>query len=228
MSDTSHAAFGVIFDWDGVVVDSSKLHEVAWERFAAERGLALPENHVQMTFGMKNLRIIRDVYRWTNDAEEAEAMGATKEAMFRDIVATEGLPALPGVKQLLEALHRAGAPCVVGSSAPRDNILCVLDTLGFRKYFTAIIAAENVSHGKPDPEVFCKAADAIGLPPSRCVVIEDAQVGIEAALAAGAAALGVTTTWPAKALHRAHRVVASLEEVRVADFEVLLQAAAAT
>ena len=110
----------------------------------------------------------------------------------------------------------------IGSSTHRLNIETSLEILGLRRHFLALVTAEDVSHGKPDPEVFLKAAAALGKAPSACVVFEDAPVGIEAALAGGMSVVGVSTTHSAAGLSRAHAVVARLDELDLARLEALV------
>jgi beta-phosphoglucomutase family hydrolase len=213
----------VIFDWDGVIIDSSRHHEESWERLAEEKNLPLPTDHFRRGFGMKNQVIIPNILGWTRDAGEIEALGDRKEELYREIIREEGLQALPGVCALLEALRAAAVPRAVGSSTPRANIDCALDQLGLAAFFPVIVSAEHVTHGKPDPEVFLAAAAGLGLSPRRCLVIEDAHVGIEAADRAGMKVLGVASTHPAESLAEADRVVDTLAGLRVEDLESLLR-----
>ncbi len=113
----------------------------------------------------------------------------------------------------MERLRDAGVPCAVGSSTHRANIDLSLGLIGLTEFFRAIITAEDVSHGKPDPEVFLKGANALGKDPSRCVVFEDALVGIAAARAGGMKVVAVATTHPAAELHEADTVVHRLDEL---------------
>jgi len=199
------AAWGAIFDWDGVIIDSSRQHEESWERLAGEVGKPLPEGHFKAGFGRKNEFIIPNILEWETDEEEVRRISLRKEALYREIVKEQGLEALPGVRTWLERLAAAGVPRAIGSSTHRENIEVSLDVLGLRAYFTAIVSAEDVSHGKPDPEVFLKAAEKLGMPPERCVVFEDAHVGIEAAQRAGMRVIAVATTNPLEDLAKADR-----------------------
>jgi HAD superfamily hydrolase (TIGR01509 family) len=202
---------GALFDWDGVVIDSSKQHEESWELLALEVGKPLPPDHFLRGFGMKNQVIIPRILKWTEDADEIHRYSLRKEALYRDIVRERGIEPLPGVVDLLRMLSDQGVPCAVASSTHRENIETIFDVIGVRPFFDAVITAEDVSHGKPDPEVFLKGAAAIGREPSRCAVIEDAHVGIEAGLAAGAKVIAVATTNPMESLGDASLAVESLE-----------------
>lgn len=212
---------GALFDWDGVIIDSSARHERSWELLAEEIGKPLPPDHFVRGFGMKNQRIIPEVLGWTDDPDEIETCSLRKEYLYREIIREEGIRPLPGVKELLRTLDAQGVPCAVASSTHRENVEVVFDAIGLREYFRAIVTGEDVSHGKPDPEVFLKSAERIGRRAADCVVFEDAHVGIEAGLAAGARVVAVATTNPLEALGKAHLAVRSLEEVRWEDFAAL-------
>ena len=214
--------WAVLFDWDGVIVDSAVAHERSWERLAQEAGHTLPPGHFKRGFGMKNEFIIPNQLRWASDPAEVNRLARRKEALYREVVAEMGLEPLPGVVALVAALHAARVPMALASSTPRENIRFVLDRLGLQDAFRAMITAEDVSAGKPDPQVFLKAADALGMPPARCVVFEDTVVGIEAGRAAGMKVVAVVTTNPPELLHAADRVVRRLTEVSVEELKRLM------
>lgn len=205
----------VIFDWDGVVVDSSAHHERSWEILAAQRGLPLPAGHFKRGFGKKNNVIIPDL-GWATDPGEVDALAHEKEEIYRDLVRQHGIKPLPGVRALLSALQAANIPCAIGSSTERANLDCLLDLMELRHFFGVIVSGEEVVHGKPDPSIFLLAAERLGCTPADCVVIEDALVGIEAARRAGIPVLAVATTEPANALSCADRVVPDLSAVNPA------------
>lgn len=212
-------SWGVLFDWDGVILDSSALHERSWELLAEETGWTLPPGHFKRGYGMKNEVIIPEMLGWTRDPAEIRRLSHRKEALFRELAAERGVRALPGVVEWLAELDRHGVPRAIASSTHRQNIEVLLRLLGLGG-FEAIIAAEDVARGKPDPEVFEKAARALRRPPDRCVVIEDTHAGIAAARAAGCRVIAVATTHPADTLQEADRVVGRLDELRVAEVAV--------
>ncbi len=209
--------WAAIFDWDGVVIDSSRQHELSWERLARETGRSLPADHFKRGFGMKNETIIPELLGWTRDEAEVRRLSLRKEELYRQIMREEGITALPGVREFLGALRRAGVPRVIGSSTHRLNIECVLDLLGMNGLFDFIVSAEDVSRGKPAPDVFLCAAEKIGVAPARCVVFEDAPVGIAAARAAGMKVVGVAGTHPRDTLREADRVVGRLDEIKLGE-----------
>lgn len=214
---------GVLFDWDGVIIDSSRQHEESWERLAREEGRMLPPGHFKAGFGKKNDVIIPKILGWTDVPDEVERLSRRKEALYREVVVETGVTVLPGVTDFLQRLRSAGVPCCIGSSTERENIRTICARTGLSDWFAHIIAAEDVEHGKPHPEVFLRAAARIGREPRWCVVFEDAFSGLEAARAGGMRSIGVATTHPAEALRpQCDRVVSRLDELQVQDLIELI------
>jgi beta-phosphoglucomutase family hydrolase len=205
--------WGALFDWDGVIIDSASAHKISWERLAADEKLFLPEDHFLKGFGMRNEVIIPELLNWTQDPQEINRLSLRKEELYREVVRDKGVVVLPGVKTYLQSLLDHNIPCVIGTSTQRANVELILDVTGLRPYFQDMVSSEDVSRGKPDPEVFLKAAALAGLPPEDCVVFEDAHHGIEAALAGGMKAVGVLTTHPGGQLKGAHRLINQLDEL---------------
>ena len=216
-------SFGAIFDWDGVIIDSSRHHEESWERLGLEIGKPLPEGHFKKGFGMKNEWIIPNLLNWSDESEEVERLSMRKEELYRAVVLDWGIAALPGVVEWLTALRAAGIPRVIGSSTHRLNIVTTLERLKLRDMFDDIVSAEDVSAGKPDPQVFLKAAGKIGVEPSHCVVFEDAHVGIEAARRARMKVIGVATTHPIEDLGEADLAIHALTELTIAKVAALFR-----
>ncbi len=207
--------FGAIFDWDGVIIDSGRLHEQSWHRLAAELGKTIAPQSFIRGFGMKSAHIIEQIHRWTTAPEEIARLTNRKEALYREIVGQAEIAPLPGVVEWLHRLQEAGVPCAVASSTQRLNIAAVLERIGLQEAFGEIVSAEDVLQGKPHPEVFEKAAQRLGIARERCVVFEDAHVGIEAAHAAGMKVVAVATTHPADQLTAADLVVRRLDNLTV-------------
>jgi beta-phosphoglucomutase family hydrolase len=206
---------GAIFDWDGVIINSAEHHERSWERMALEIGKPLPEGHFKAGFGMKNEVIIPEMLKWTSDPDEVRRLSLRKEALYREVVVERGIVALPGVETWLRTLRDAGIPCVIASSTHRENITTTLGVLGLESFFAAMVTAEDVKRGKPDPEVFLRAAEKIGVRPEGGIVFEDALVGVAAAHAAGMRVVAVTTTNTRAALAKADWIVDQLDELAV-------------
>jgi len=208
---------GVIFDWDGVVVDSSHLHEKSWELLAEEEGRELPEDHFIKGFGMKNERVIPEVLGWDVTTEKLKGLSLRKEALYRELIDQEGLPLLPGVEEFISYLNEMTIPMVIGSSTHLLNITKVLDNLTLIHIFTDIVCGDDVIHGKPAPDIFLKAAEKLGLPPEDCLVVEDALVGIEAAQRANMTVAAVTTTCSRDQLGHADCVVDRLDQIDILE-----------
>lgn len=211
----------VLFDWDGVVVDSSRMHEKSWELLAVALGLPLPEGHFRRGFGMKNERVIPEVLGWAraDEPETIRHIAERKEACYRDIALAEGLGPMPGVREMLQRLHDAGVPCAIASSTPRINIDFILERMGLHIFFRAVTTGDQVTHGKPAPDIFLHAARQLGGRPA--LVFEDALVGIEAARRAGMRVVAVTTTHPAHELTAADKVVNRLDELSLKEARAL-------
>jgi beta-phosphoglucomutase family hydrolase len=211
----STSDWAAIFDWDGVIVDSSAQHEASWNVLAQREGRVLPAGHFKKGFGMKNEVIIPEVLGWAKEPAEIDRLARAKEQIYRDLVDRDGISPIPGVTEWLTTLKASGVPCAIGSSTHRLNIDCVLRHIHLADFFAAIVAGNDVTHGKPAPDIFLKAAERLGYLPTRCVVFEDAHVGIEAARAGGMKVVAVTTTHPAESLQDADVVVGRLDELTV-------------
>ena len=215
---------GFLFDWDGVVIDSHLQHRESWDLLAQEMGAALPEGFFVRTFGMRNQNIIP---LWLPRLVDSPAtiieIGDRKEALYREVLRRDGIEALPGIKAFLQAAREAGIPSCVGSSTPRQNIETVIEMAGLEGLFDGIVSADDVANGKPDPEVFLKAAAKILRNPGRCVVFEDAFVGIEAGRRGGMKVVGIATTHPREKLTEADLVFESLVDVSPMDLATQLE-----
>ncbi len=176
---------------DGTLVDSRAQHWRSWQEALAADGAAVTEAQFLATFGRRNDEILK---LWLGPAATAERrarVADAKEVAYRRMVEEEGLDPLPGVREWVGRLHAAGWRQAVASSAPRLNVVVVLRVLGLAGGFEVLVTAEDVRQGKPEPEVFLTAAARLNVPPGRCVVIEDAEHGIEAARRAGMRSIGV-------------------------------------
>ncbi|MDZ4788208.1 MAG: HAD family phosphatase [Blastochloris sp.] len=215
------STWAALFDWDGVIIDSSERHEESWELLAQEEGLVLPADHFIKGFGMKNTFIIPELLQWTQEPQEIRRLSLRKEELYREQVIKNGAEPLPGVVTWLKQLKEAAVPCVIGSSTERLNITTILGQTGLGSYFQGIVSAEDVSVDKPHPEVFIKAAVMADRIPARCVVFEDAFVGIEAARAGGMKVIGVATTHPKEKLGQTDMAVERLDELTIKMVESL-------
>ncbi len=191
-----------IFDHDGVLVDSLEHHQAAWVELGRRTGLPITDAFIKETFGMTNPSIFERLLGPGTDPATLENYGTQKETCYRDS-ARGKIVLLPGIQALLDGLTERGVRLAIGSSGVLPNLELTIDSCGLSGRFAAIASLEDISRGKPDPEVFLVAAKKAGVDPRRAVVFEDATFGIVAAKAAGMRAVGVTTTNPAHLLHEA-------------------------
>jgi len=212
-----------LFDWDGVIVDSSRPHEEAWEILAKREGRVCPPGFFPKSFGMKNEKVIPELLKWTDDPNEIHRISLKKEAIYRELIKRDGIKILPGVKEWLQQLKERSIACAIASSTIRENIDCAIEILGIGQYFQAIVSGEDVKRGKPDPEVFLLAAKRLDRKPQDCVVFEDAHVGVEAGLNAGMNVVALATTHPAKSLKKAHIVVDNFTQLKLSDVDSLFE-----
>jgi beta-phosphoglucomutase len=184
----------VLWDLDGTLVDSEDYHWRSWRDAMAAEGIDLSYDRFLASFGLRNDRILRGWLGDSVDPARIQRIGDAKEAEYRRLAEREGLTPLPGAAEWTARLHADGWHQAIASSAPRLNVEVMLRVLHLDRYFDAIAAAEDVTIGKPDPQVFLRAAEHLGVPPSRCIVVEDAPAGIEAARAGGMRSIGVSQT----------------------------------
>ena len=180
---------GIIFDIDGVLLDSNPAHLESWQEMAAEDGFDFTESLFQKTFGQTTVAILTHHWNRSLTPEEVDRMARHKEDLYREIAARQ-LPAMPGAADFVHQLSEAGFPLAVGSSGPGDNVHFVLDRLGVVPCFKGIVSGTDVVHGKPAPDIFLRCAEEMNLPPARCVVLDDSQSGVTAARTAGMKIIG--------------------------------------
>ncbi len=209
----------VLWDMDGVLVDSADYHYAAWREALAREHHLITYDEFRATFGQRNDTILRGIFGEALPDSEVNRIADLKESLYRQFVRERGIAPLPGVLRWLQALRAAGWRQAVASAAPRANIDAVLATLGIGRYFDAVTSGEDVTRGKPDPQVYLISAERVGSQPARCVVVEDAPAGLEGARRAGMRCVGVTSTHDHL---EADVVVTSLDALAEDTFERLL------
>ena len=213
---------GVIFDMDGVLVDSYQAHFESWCGLAARHGVEMAEQQFMHGFGKTSREIISEL--WGDVASQADipAWDAEKEALYRRQLRTH-FPEMDGASELIRALHEAGFAMAIGSSGPPENVAVVAECLPSGGLIAATVNGHDVDRGKPAPDVFLRAAEMLNLPPRRCLVVEDAPVGVTAARRANMAVVAITGTVDRAKLAEADRVVDSLREVTPAIVAELIE-----
>lgn len=208
---------GVIFDMDGVLIDSGAAHWESWRVVAEEDGVNFTEEAFWATFGMVSDVIV--ARHWgenpPTDPAEIAAIVDRKETAFRESVATHTTP-IAGAVEFIRYLAERGVKMAVGSSAPRENVEHILTWLGVRELFgDRVVAGDEVKNGKPAPEIFLTAAKKIGVPAENCVVIDDARNGVNAGAASGATTVGFFSAGHSlDEYENAAAVVRSFDELR--------------
>jgi len=219
------ATHAVLWDMDGTLIDSEEFHRISWRDALANEGMAITRGQFLSSFGQRNDSIIPQWLGAATTPARIQRIANAKEELYRDLVRKKGISPLPGVANWLRRLHEEGWLQAIASAAPHPNIEVVLEALGAAHRFQAIVSAEDVHRGKPDPEVYLTAASRVGVPPGSCVVVEDAAAGIEGARSAGMRSIGVSHN--GKHLS-ADVVVQSLDLLDSDAFETLLQRSSPT
>lgn len=212
---TPYPFAAVLFDLDGVLIDTTELHYRVWDEFARARGYAPTRSELFATNGRRAEETIRAWFGAALDDPSVLALGAEREAHYHRLLASEPCAPVPGVRAFLEALKARGVPRAVATSAVPENADLSLASVGMQGMFDAVITAADVRRGKPDPEPYLKAAAALGAPASACVVIEDSLSGVRSAKASGARCIALTTSFPSETL------AAERPDWLIADFREL-------
>jgi beta-phosphoglucomutase len=216
------AARAILWDVDGTLVDTAEYHWLTWRETLAREDFALTRARFDASFGQRNETILRTFFGADFPRAEIERISATKETLYRELMRTRGIELLPGVQQWLVKLQHEGWRQCIASSAPRANIDAIMQALDIAHYFNAMVSAEEVARGKPFPDIFLTAAEKVGVPPQRCIVVEDAPAGLEGARRAGCRNIGVLSTHDTL---DADVVVKTLADLRDDAFERLVPAA---
>jgi HAD superfamily hydrolase (TIGR01509 family) len=209
----------VLWDLDGTLVDSAGFHWRAWRDVMAEEGRPITHDQFVQSFGKRNDLILADWFGAEADPEYTRWLSEEKESRFRALVRAHGIEPLPGVREWVARLHVEGWRHAIATSAPRLNLETMADAMQMRHFFGAAVAAEDVTHGKPDPEVFLLAASRLGAEPHRSIVVEDAPMGIEAGARAGMRTIGVSLM---HTLTAADVFVGALPDLPADTFDTLL------
>lgn len=225
MAGEVSAVRAVLFDMDGVLVISNPLHFRAWQDFGREVGLVITEEMFYRELsGRKNEEALEALFPGRFDPEQRRELSRRKEALFRERYVPL-LPPVPGVRELVADLRRHGVPLALATSGPPENVQAILRHLKLEGAFDAVVTGQDVPAAKPDPAIFRVAAQRLGVPCAESLVVEDSLAGVQAARAAGAVCLGVSTSEPPSRLEEAGaaHVVADFVGVDTAALRSLFQ-----
>lgn len=204
----------VIFDLDGVLVDTEVFSGQATKQVFKEAGIEFTPEEREKAFGRTDLEISRDAVKSRGLDLKPEDLVSRKVQIYSELIKGKVEP-IKGARELVEFLKSRGIPFAVASSGTPDKIRATFSEIGFEGLFDIMVTAEDISRCKPDPEIFLKAAEKLGIPPEECLVIEDAQAGVEAAKAAGMKCLALKSpSTYGQDLSQADRIINSLEEAR--------------
>lgn len=189
---TLNPELALIFDLDGVVIDSMPTHTEAWEGYLEANGIDPTNIEVRM-HGKRNDDLVRDLFGAHLDERTVFEHGAAKERLFREMIgATLEEKLVPGIRSFVAAAAET-VPLAVGTNAEPANVDFILNGAGIRKYFRVIVDGSQVARAKPAPDVYLRGAELLGVEPANCIVFEDSPVGIQAARAAGMRVVGLLT-----------------------------------
>jgi beta-phosphoglucomutase family hydrolase len=211
----------VIWDMDGVIVDTAQYHLKGWQIVFQKRGANYTEEDFRRNTGMRSDSIIRRVLGEETAQGEIMKIIREKDETFRQLMGQNIRP-FPGVLNLITSLKEHGFKIAIASSAPMENIQLITQGLKIHNYFDAIISGWEVTKGKPDPQTFLLAAEKLGIEAKNCIVIEDAISGVTASKRARMLCIAVTNTTPREELRRADLIIDTLEEITIDDIERLL------
>ncbi|MBI1225999.1 MAG: HAD-IA family hydrolase [Bacteroidetes bacterium] len=211
---------GFIFDMDGTMIDNMMVHHRAWQRKLAALGLDMTLEEVKEQIHGINEEILERIFGDRFTPEERRQIAWEKEAAYREIFLPE-LKLVQGLPAFLDKAKAAGIPMAIGTAAPTENVDFVLDHLELRPYFMGVFDAKSVSKGKPDPEIFEKAAASMGLSAADCLIFEDSVTGAEAAKRAGAKAFIVTTTHAVEEFAKYDHIVRYIDNFEGLELDIL-------
>lgn len=221
---TENLLHAVVFDCDGVLVDTEPLHYRAFQAVLEPLGLGHDyRTYLEKYIGFDDRDAFLEAFREGGrelDGETLESLLKDKERALRTIIADGGLRSFPGVVETVRALARLGIPLAVASGALRDEVFLFLRALGIEDCFSVVVAADDVERSKPDPETYSKTLERLGavyspriFDPSRCVAVEDTPAGIESAKKAGLRVIAVTNSFPREKLANADLVVEDVGKI---------------
>jgi beta-phosphoglucomutase len=216
------APFAVIFDMDGVIVDNMPYHRRAWTEFFERHNPPMTLEDFIPHMGKSNEDLLTVLFGRKITEDEIRSLGEEKEALYREIYAPDVAP-LPGFMDFLRSLKINHVKTAVATAAPKANLDFLLEHIDLRKSFDILIDDSEVKKGKPDPEIYLKAAKRLDYAPELCIVFEDSLAGVQAAINAGMKVIGVTTTNPPEKMQKAKLAIKDFTEIDIDRINEIIQ-----
>jgi HAD superfamily hydrolase (TIGR01509 family) len=214
-------SFALIFDMDGVIVDSNPYHKTALHQFCSQHGYELTEQQLrEKIYGRTNKEWLTNLFGDLSE-QQWRAYADEKEALYRSLFKAEIKP-VAGLPAFLARMKAAAVPMAIGTSAPRGNVDFTLGSTQLEAYFPVILDDSAITHSKPHPEIYLKAAAALGYANAQCIVIEDSLSGVTAGKNSGSKVIGITTTHTAEELHEADFIISDFQALTYAQLEKLV------
>jgi len=209
--------FAIIFDMDGVIVDSNPYHKIALKQFCEKHGYHLSDEELKSRiFGRTNKDWLMSLFDGIVTSSQIKEFEDEKESLFRAII-TPHIKPVKGLISFLEMLELRGIPRAVATSAPPANVRFTLEKTETQKYFQVVVDGDMVENSKPHPEIYLKTIAAIHFPPERCIVIEDSLSGITAGRQAGCKVIGITTTHTREELDDTDLIIDHFNDLTIDD-----------
>lgn len=207
-----------VFDMDGVLVDNSRYHLLAWREYVTRNKIQVPpEIDLETMMGKRNPEIFQELMGRKITPQEARRWGDELETLYRELYRPH-MRAVEGLAALLEETRRRGLRIGLASSAPQINVDLVLDELKLQPWFEVVLSEKDAVRGKPDPAIFLTMSERLGVAPESCLVFEDSLAGIEAAVRAGCRCIALATTHSAASLQRSSLPYAVISDFREFDW----------
>jgi beta-phosphoglucomutase family hydrolase len=208
----------VLFDLDGTLLDNNEVHYKAWKKYLKDNGKEISdEDFKENISGRTNQDAVEHIYDKKMSQEEAEKYYLKKEEIYREMYKPD-IKAIPGLEKFLEDLDKHDVTMAIATSGIQVNIDFMFEHVPIKQYFNKIINSNDIEKGKPDPEIFLKTAEELGILPENCVVFEDSIAGVQSGKAAGMKVVALTTTHTKEELGEADLVI---DDYRAIDFEKL-------
>jgi beta-phosphoglucomutase len=205
----------VIFDMDGTMINNTAYHQKAWLEYLKQYGIQLSgEEYLQKVSGKKNDQIVKELFGPSVSPHKIKVISDEKEALYRELYA-DFIEEVPGLTKFIDKLHKRRIRTAIATTAQLQNRNFALVSLGLEDRFEVILGDEHVRNGKPDPEIYLKTSQELGVAPEKCIVFEDSPPGVQAAKNAGMTAVGVLTMHKTEHLRSADFLIHNFAEIQL-------------